>query len=134
MGGRYWLTPPDVYEKLNDEFKFDFDPCPNPVPPGFDGLTAPWGQSNFINPPFRKKDSLSGNDGPTAFVHRAIGESLMGKGSVLILPVQSYVMLLVAAGAEIRPTGRVRWLEVDSKKPTAQPSPICTFILPGAKQ
>ena len=23
-----WGTPKDVYDKLNEEFKFDFDPCP----------------------------------------------------------------------------------------------------------
>ena len=48
----YWLTPPDVYEKLNAEFNFDFDPCPHPLPVGFDGLTCEWGQSNYVNPPF----------------------------------------------------------------------------------
>lgn len=23
-----WSTPHDVYNKLNEEFSFDFDPCP----------------------------------------------------------------------------------------------------------
>lgn len=23
-----WATPKDFYEKLDSEFKFDFDPCP----------------------------------------------------------------------------------------------------------
>ena len=38
----YWLTPPDVYASLDAEFAFDFDPCPYPLPDGFDGLTCEW--------------------------------------------------------------------------------------------
>jgi len=43
-GKHYWLTPPDVYNKLAAEFRFDFDPCPFPKPADFDGLTADWGE------------------------------------------------------------------------------------------
>lgn len=39
-GRHYWLTPPEVMEPLQAEFAFDFDPCPYPLPEGFDGLTA----------------------------------------------------------------------------------------------
>jgi hypothetical protein len=126
---RFWLTPPDLYQTLNNEFHFDFDPCPCPRPDGYNGLIIPWGSSNYVNPPFRKKDSPDG--GPTAFVRKAIEEQANGKTSVLVLPVQSYVNLLLEAGAELRSLGRVRWLEADSKEPTKQPSPICCFILRG---
>ena len=27
---KYWITPPDLYERLDAEFHFDFDPCPYP--------------------------------------------------------------------------------------------------------
>ena len=40
-GKHYWLTPPDVYGPLNVEFNFTFDPCPYPLPEGFDGLSPP---------------------------------------------------------------------------------------------
>lgn len=50
-GKHYWLTPPDLYAKLDEEFHFDFDPCPWPKPEGFDGLTCDWGQRNYVNPP-----------------------------------------------------------------------------------
>lgn len=127
MTARYWLTPPDLYARLNAEFGFNFDPCPFPLQ-GFNGLEVPWGHMNYVNPPFRRHDGIDGR-GPTAFVHKAIAEHQKGRGSVLVLPVQSYVMHLAAAGAEIRSLGRVRWLEADSKKPVSSPSPICAFIL-----
>lgn len=45
-----WRTPTKLYRDLNNEFHFDFDPCP--VNPGFDGLHAEWGKCNFVNPPY----------------------------------------------------------------------------------
>ena len=36
-GKHYWLTPDDLMKQLNDEFNFDFDPCPYPKPDDFDG-------------------------------------------------------------------------------------------------
>ncbi len=122
------MTPPELYEALDAEFTFDFDPCPFPRPEGFNGLNEKWGRMNYVNPPFRPHDGIEGK-GPTAFVHKAIAEHKMGRGSVLVLPVQSYVMHLAAAGAEIRSLGRVRWLEVDTEQPMKGPSPICAFIL-----
>lgn len=47
-----WQTPPELYNKLNAEFSFDFDPCP--LNSTFDGLACPWSKSNFINPPYSK--------------------------------------------------------------------------------
>ena len=44
----YWLTPPDLYATLHAEFNFDFDPCPFPLPAGFDGLTCEWGASSYV--------------------------------------------------------------------------------------
>ena len=35
----YWIIPPEIYDPLNKEFNFKLDPCPNPRPKGFDGLT-----------------------------------------------------------------------------------------------
>jgi hypothetical protein len=124
---RYWLTPSGIYTQLNDEFNFDFDPCPCPRPEGYNSLEVEWGKSNYVNPPFRKKDG--DGMGPTAFVRKAIAEKEKGNGSVLLLPTQSYVNLLLEAGAELRSMGRVRWLEADTKEPCTGPSPITCFIL-----
>ena len=48
-----WQTPKAVYQVLDAEFGFDFDPCP--VKPKFDGLAIEWGQANFVNPPYGRE-------------------------------------------------------------------------------
>lgn len=126
---RYWITPPDIMKKLDDEFHFDFDPCPCPRPDGYNSLVLPWGHSNYVNPPFCGADGPYG--GPTAFVHKAIDEQKKGKNSVLILPVRSYINLLLEAGAELRSCGRVKWLDIDTKKEWGHSHHALLFILRG---
>ncbi len=123
----YWLTPPELYQELDQEFNFDYDPCPYPKIE--DGLKMPWMWMNYVNPPFRKTDGNT--DGPTAFVRKAIHEQKNGKSSVLVLPTQSYVNLLLEAGAVCRSLGRVKWLEAKTKEPMKSPSPITLFYLKG---
>lgn len=126
---RYWITPPEMFARLNAEFQFDCDPCPCPRPDGYDSLLLPWGRMNYVNPPFRPADGVDGK-GPTAFVRKAIAENREhGRGSVLVIPTQSYVNLLLEAGAECRSMGRVPWLEASSGEPMPGPSPITAFIL-----
>jgi len=36
-----WATPKKLYDELNNEFNFDFDPCP--LNAKFDGLACEWG-------------------------------------------------------------------------------------------
>jgi len=128
----HWLMPPDKFKKLDDEFHFTFDPCPYPKPVGYDGSAyiEEWGQSNFVNPPFHKENGI----GPTAFMKKAIQENKKGKGVVLVAPTQSYVNLMLEAGAELRSMGRIRWLHTETKQPCKDPSPITAFILRGKRQ
>ncbi len=43
-----WATPKDFYDKLNKEFKFDFDPCPlNHNLSEWNGLEVNWGGGEF---------------------------------------------------------------------------------------
>lgn len=121
MQKQYWVTPPEVYKKLDDEFHFDFDPCPNPRPEGFDGLTCDWGKMNWVNPPFTGEARVAGKRklGPMAWAKKAILEQSKGNSSVIIFPtyqgrVCSY---LEDCGAEVRFYGKVRWLALDDLSP-----------------
>ena len=124
---RWWLTPPDFYAVLDAEFRFDFDPCPCPRPDGYNSLVLPWGKRNYVNPPFLHSDAPHG--GPAAFVRKAIAERDAGNTSVLVLPVPWSIGLLMAAGAEIRYGGKVRWLDVDTGKQCGRNAPQVVAVL-----
>lgn len=131
-GKHYWLTPPDLMEKLQLEFNFDFDPCPFPLPQGFDGLTADWGKSNYVNPPFGSIVQNGKKKGPTAWARKAILEQSKGKDVVLVYPVDKWVLMLIAAASEIRNLGDVKWHSVEENKPgKGIGQHIACFILKG---
>ncbi len=135
-GRHYWLTPPELYRELNEEFHFDCDPCPYPCPPGFDGLTAEWGTINYVNPPFiwQEQDANRKKHGITAWVRKAIEQQNKGKTSVIVLPQHGWVlMLLQAMGTGVRNLGNVRWRAIEDGVPMRHgcTSPIGMFILRG---
>ena len=84
-GKHYWLTPTELYIDLNEEFQFDFDPCPHPLPEGFDGLTAEWGSSNYVNPPFGSILHNGRKKGMTAWARKGL-IILLYKLHILRLP------------------------------------------------
>lgn len=106
-----WATPKELYNKLNAEFNFDFDPCPlNSI---FDGLNCDWGKSNFINPPYSKHLKWM-------FVVKALEESRKGNICVLLLPVSTstkmFHKVILPNAKEIRfLEGRVRFLGINTK-------------------
>lgn len=71
-----WKTPKATYDQLNEEFHFDFDPCP--TDPQFDGLVIEWGKSNFVNPPYGRIIEK--------WLKKARQEQLFGKTSVFLIP------------------------------------------------
>jgi hypothetical protein len=117
----YWLMPQDKFDQLNEEFHFDFDPCPFPRPDGFDGLGVEWGQSNWVNPPFTGMAKEPGKKkiGPMAWARKALVEAAKGKMSVLIFPIYQVrvIAFLEDHGAEIRYVGKIRWLAVEDGTP-----------------
>lgn len=48
-----WKTPKAVYQVLDAEFGFDFDPCP--PNPSFDGLAISWGGGKLCEPSLRTR-------------------------------------------------------------------------------
>jgi len=78
-----WATPKELYDKLDQEFKFTFDPCPYMHDINkWDGLKIEWGERNYINPPYSRKLK-------EAFIHKAVQESEKGKLCVMLLPVST---------------------------------------------
>jgi hypothetical protein len=114
-GKHYWLIPPDLYAKLNAEFNFDFDPCPHPKPADFDGLTCEWGKRNWVNPPFGSILHDGKKKGPTAWMRKSITERDKGKLSVVVYPVDKWILLMLAACGvtEVRNLGDVKWCAIE---------------------
>ena len=111
-----WATPKEFFNKLNDEFAFNFDPCPlnkNKITNDKNGLLIDWGQRNFINPPYSRKLK-------EAFVLKAIEESKKGKLCVMLLPVSTSTKLfheIIQPNAkEIRfIKGRIKFVGLNTK-------------------
>ena len=108
-----WATPKKLYDELNNEFNFDFDPCPLQDPPLFDGLSVEWGKSNFVNPPYSRKIK-------DAFVEKGIEESKKGKLCVFLLPVSTSTKLfhdfILPNATDIRfLRGRVKFEGINTK-------------------
>lgn len=81
-------TPPALFDQLNSEFHFDFDPCPfeyaskklageDLIP---NGLTCSWGLRNWVNPPFNEIKQ---------WAEKAVEESYKGKLTVMLVPFRA---------------------------------------------
>ena len=82
-----YATPPELYNELNKEFNFDFDPCPyNEGEIINDGLKIDWGKSNFVNPPYSQKLKEQ-------FIIKGIEEMKKGNVSVFLIPVSTSTKL-----------------------------------------
>jgi len=104
-----WATPRELYDLLDKEFDFDFDPCP--LNPNFDGLEIRWGERNFVNPPYSRMLK-------EAFIRKAFEQSQKGRLSVMLLPVSTSTKIfheVIYHNAEIRfLKGRVKFEGVNT--------------------
>ncbi len=116
-GKHYWLTPPELMKDLGSEFKFDFDPCPYPLPDGFDGLTCDWGKSSYVNPPFGSIIHEGKKKGPTAWARKAIKEYQKGNKVVLVYPIDKWVLMLMEHASEVRNLKDVKWCATEDGSP-----------------
>ena len=121
----HWATPPELYKELDDEFHFDFYPCP--LHAAFDGLVVPWGMRNYVNPPYNKFDKPK-------FILRAYREWVeRGATSVLLLPIATSTAVfhdVLYPYCEIRfLRGRVKFIgEAKSGSHTGKhDSMVCVF-------
>ena len=110
-----WMTPPDLYEKWNKKYHFDFDPCPfNHNLDHWDGLIREWGDMNFVNPPYSQKTK-------EAFITIAATKSIFSrKDSFMLLPVSTstviYHGLMKRASRHIEfLEGRIHFIGINSK-------------------
>jgi hypothetical protein len=108
-GKHYWLTPPELMDDLQKEFGFDYDPCPYPLPAGYDGLEAEWGACSYVNPPFGVVMHKGKKKGATAWARKCIEEFKKGKRVVMVYPIDKWVLMLLDAGAKVRNLKDVRW-------------------------
>lgn len=111
-----WATPSYVYDPLNEEFSFDFDPCPlelGEITPENDGLLIEWGERNFVNPPYSRMLKEE-------FVKKAAEVAASGRLCVLLLPVRTSTALfhdvVLPNAKDIRfLRGRVKFEGVNTK-------------------
>lgn len=113
-----WRTPEKLYEKLNKEFDFDFDPCP--INSDFDGLNICWGRRNFINPPYSQVKE---------WIVKGFNEYLKGKLCVFLVPARTdtkwFHELVLPYAKEIRfIKGRLKFSDYKN----SAPFPSCIII------
>ncbi len=105
-----WETPESLLKELRKEFGELFDPCP--INPKFNGLEIEWKDTNYINPPYNRKDK-------EAFIKKAFEESKKGKTCVMLLPVSTSTQIfhkVIYPNAEIRfLEGRVKFIGINTK-------------------
>ena len=115
-------TPDDLYNILDNEFHFDFDPCPTYHESTFwNGLRISWKKSNYCNPPYNNQ---------RAWVEKAYNESLKNKTCVMLLPARTDTRLfhefIFKKAREIRfIKGRLRFKQYTNSAPF--PSMIVIF-------
>jgi len=118
-----WCTPIELYDKLNEEFRFDLDAacdnenclCAYALTKEMDSLKHAWAEytmdngeparSIFLNPPY-------GRGVIAEFVKKAFWESLSGATVVCLLPFSgaSWFTDYCLHAAEIRILGRVKFI------------------------
>ena len=114
-----WKTPKALYQALDAEFCFDYDPCP--TVPKINGLVGDWGNINFVNPPYGREIKK--------WIQKGYLEFLKGKTVVFLLPSRTDTAWwhdFVMKATEIRfIRGRLKF--DDQKNPAPFPSAIAVF-------
>lgn len=111
-----WSTPKEVYDALNREFNFDYDPCPIG---GSNGLSNDWLSSNYVNPPYSEI---------SAWARKCYEEYQKGKTVVMLIPSRTdtrYWHDYIMKATEIRfIKGRLKF----GNAKNSAPFPSCVVI------
>lgn len=118
----HWRTPTSLYKKLDQEFGFNFDPCPFNEKPEFDGLRTEWGTSTFCNPPYSDWQD---------WVKKGHEESCKGKLVVFLVASRTdtkvFHDIIIPYATEIRfLRGRLKFI---GQKGTARSAPFPSAII-----
>ena len=121
-----WMTPKELYDDLNTEFSFNFDPCPIDWKEGdADGLSIDWGTCSFVNPPYSKV---------AHWIKKAHDEWEKGKTVVMLINAITDTIAFhkyIYGKAELRfIKGRVTFIDPanpDKKAPNVKPSMLVIF-------
>jgi site-specific DNA-methyltransferase (adenine-specific) len=119
-----WMTPPELYNTLHEEFNFNYDPCPIVWSPGdVDGLTSEWGTSTFCNPPYSTVSK---------WIEKAHTEWTKGKKVVMLINAITDTIAFhkyIYNKAELRfIKGRVKFINPDTPDKQA-PSPKASMLV-----
>jgi site-specific DNA-methyltransferase (adenine-specific) len=121
-----WETPKELYDELNKEFSFNFDPCPITWKEGdADGLQVEWGSSTFCNPPYSKV---------ALWIKKAYDEWKKGKQVVMLINAITDTKAFheyIYGNAELRfLKGRIKFIDPANPKkqqPNVKPSMLVIF-------
>ena len=121
-----WQTPAEVYDPLNAEFHFTYDPCPITWKEGDpDGLSTDWGSSTFCNPPYSQV---------AKWIKKAHDEWRKGKTVVMLINAITDTKAFheyIYGKAELRfLKGRVKFIDPTRpslKQPSPKPSMVVVF-------
>jgi site-specific DNA-methyltransferase (adenine-specific) len=126
-----WSTPPDLFNKLNDEYNFDdFDPCPLSDDPDFDGTQIDWAKRTFVNPPYSQLKSTKKHLG---WIEKAHIEAEKGNMVIMLIPARTDTQwfhdIILKFNYEVTfLRGRLKF--GDGKNPAPFPCMIVKFINP----
>lgn len=128
-----WRTPPDLYRRLHNEFRFDLDVAATPAnrligerPEGWDALDtlAIWGASNYINPPYGREIYR--------WFQQANWHARDGRQVVLLAPCRPDTRWWdhqVSDADEVRfIKGRLKFLNDAGLEMTSAPFPSCVIV------
>jgi len=129
-----WATPPEVFDKLDAEFKFTLDPCATKgnhkcfkyYTKETNGLLQPWVNNRvYMNPPYGRSI--------TAWMRKAYDEALLGSVVVCLVPARTDTAWwhAYAMKGEIRfVRGRIGFIKKDADdKPTVAKAPFPSAVI-----